>query len=174
VEFSVRPASSSDADAIAAVHVAGWRWGYRDLLPPELLDGLDADERAERLRAVMNEEEPTVAVHLADAGGRVIGFVSSGPSRDSDGVQLGEIYALYVEEHVAGMGVGVELLRTAVESLRQRGFDRATLWVLDTNARARRFYEREAWTPDGGINSEEFRGVTLHEVRYARQLAAGL
>ena len=32
--------------------------------------------------------------------------------------------------------------------------------------RARRFYEREGWTADGGVKIEEFGGRPLREVRY--------
>jgi ribosomal protein S18 acetylase RimI-like enzyme len=171
MEFSVRPAEPGDVDAIAEVHVRGWRWGYRSLLPDELLAGLDAGERAARLRAVMTEPEPTVAVHLAEVGARVIGFVSSGPTRDLDPIEgTGEVYAIYLEEEAAGRGVGAALLRTAVHDLRARGFDRAMLWVLETNTRAQRFYERNGWRADGSTKSEDFRGFELREVRFERRL----
>jgi ribosomal protein S18 acetylase RimI-like enzyme len=168
MRFAIRPAEPADVDAIAEVHVGGWRWGYRGLLPDDLLAGLDAAERAERLLAVMGDAERTVSVHLAEQDGRAVGFVSCGPSREPDADDhTGEIYALYVEEDVAGTGVGTALLRAARAELRARGLDRVVLWVLETNARARRFYEREGWVADGTGKSEEFRGFTLHEVRYA-------
>jgi hypothetical protein len=40
------------------------------------------------------------------------------------------------------------------------------LWVAEANPRARRFYEREGWTADGGVKIEEFGGRPLREVRY--------
>jgi RimJ/RimL family protein N-acetyltransferase len=42
----------------------------------------------------------------------------------------------------------------------------ATLWVLEDNPRARRFYEREGWSPDGEAKSDAFLGVRVNEVRY--------
>ena len=171
MEFRVRPAEPSDVPAIAEVHVRGWQWGYRGLLPEALLAELDSGERAERLLAVMTADEPTIAVHLAESGGRVIGFVSSGPTRDPDaGEEVGEVYALDQEEDAAGTGVGAALLGAAIDELRARGFARAELWVLDTNARARRFYEREGWRADGATKSERFHGVELREVRLGRPL----
>jgi RimJ/RimL family protein N-acetyltransferase len=38
--------------------------------------------------------------------------------------------------------------------------------VLEDNPRARRFYEREGWSHDGGEREEEFLGVPISEVRY--------
>ena len=42
----------------------------------------------------------------------------------------------------------------AVEDLRSRRFDTVTLWVLETNRRARRFYEVAGWKHDGTVAGE--------------------
>ena len=47
-----------------------------------------------------------------------------------------------------------------------RGYERATLWVLKTNLRARGFYEKAGWTTDGTTKTEERPGALFHEVRY--------
>ena len=44
----------------------------------------------------------------------------------------------------------------------------ATLWVLEDNPRARRFYERAGWHPDGARKAEERWGVRAPEVRYRK------
>jgi hypothetical protein len=44
------------------------------------------------------------------------------------------------------------------------------LWVLDANERARRFYERTGWAPDGADLTDDSRGFTIREVRYRRDL----
>ncbi len=49
-----------------------------------------------------------------------------------------------------GTGAGRLLMSAFVERLRESGFEDATLWVLDDNPRARRFYEAAGWTLDGG------------------------
>ena len=40
----IRDATPSDSRAIAEVHVASWRWAYRDDLPAEFLDGQSVDD----------------------------------------------------------------------------------------------------------------------------------
>jgi hypothetical protein len=40
------------------------------------------------------------------------------------------------------------------------------LWVLEGNARARRFYEAMGWLPDGGRQLLEMVGAKLYEIRY--------
>src|SRR3954465_10805461 len=186
MEFTIRPAEARDALAVAEVHVAGWRWGYRDVLPADLLASLAPGERADRLLAILAAPELPISVPLAESGGAVVGFVSSGPTRDPDAPEAmsgadptrgaggrggtGEVYALYVVESAIGTGVGPALLRRAVTDLQNRGFRHATLWVLEANARARRFYVREGWRPDGAAKSEQFRGHVLSEIRYERTL----
>jgi GNAT superfamily N-acetyltransferase len=56
---------------------------------------------------------------------------------------------LYVRPDAWGSGLAVTLHEAAVEALREAGVERARLWVLEENHRARRFYERRGWAADG-------------------------
>ena len=56
-------------------------------------------------------------------------------------------------------------MAAAREALRER-YETSILWVAEDNPRARRFYEREGWTLDGGRKEEELLGVKVAEVRY--------
>ncbi len=47
-------------------------------------------------------------------------------------------------------------------------FVEVTLWVLDSNVRARRFYEAGGWSTDGGQKLDESRGFPITQVRYRR------
>jgi GNAT superfamily N-acetyltransferase len=164
----IRDATVDDADAIALVHVHGWQWGYRGLLPEDFLTGLSADRRAEQWRSWLLEPGRTRTRVAFTEDGACAGLAASGPSRDPGAHDdTGEVYAIYLEEPLAGTGLGTDLLRSAVGWLAEQGFARATLWVLAGNARARRFYEREGWTPDGAEKSEPREDFTMDEVRYA-------
>jgi RimJ/RimL family protein N-acetyltransferase len=54
--IAVRQAAADDARAIAVVHVEGWRWAYRGLVPDALehfaspLSGVESDAMVERIR----------------------------------------------------------------------------------------------------------------------------
>ena len=65
-----------------------------------------------------------------------------------------------------GDGSGPALLAASLDALRASGFATASLWVLEDNPRARRFYEREGWAVDGGQRQEDVLGVTINEVGY--------
>jgi GNAT superfamily N-acetyltransferase len=94
----------------------------------------------------------------------VVAFASCGESREAAGE--GELYAIYAIPEVWGDGPGPALLAAALDALRAGGFATASLWVLEDNPRARRFYEREGWTPDGRRREEEVLGVPINEVGY--------
>ena len=64
-------------------------------------------------------------------------------------------------------GLGSALLfAAAVDDLRGRGFAPLVLWVIEANARGRRFYERAGWRPDGARQPIDFDGVPVDEIRY--------
>jgi ribosomal protein S18 acetylase RimI-like enzyme len=67
---------------------------------------------------------------------------------------MAELYAIYLDQAVVGRGIGRALLAQALADLRRRGYQSAMLWVLATNARARRFYEAAGWRADGVTRTE--------------------
>jgi ribosomal protein S18 acetylase RimI-like enzyme len=104
-------------------------------------------------------------------GGSVVGFADVQPSRDDDADETtGEVPMIYALPEAWGTGVGRELMTTAVGALRDAGFRSATLWVLDSNERARRFYDRAGFAPDGATKSDTMAGAPITEVRYRRPL----
>ena len=153
------------------MHVASWRHAYRGLLPDEYLDRLSVEEREKTRREHLEEPSSEWGTLVADHGGRVVGFSAYGPSHDDDAPPAtGEVPAIYLDPDVIGTGVGRELLAETIVALRAAGFTRATLWVLEGNDRARRFYEKAGWVWDGSVSSHSFGSVTEAVVRYAIDL----
>jgi GNAT superfamily N-acetyltransferase len=161
----VRPAHRDDAAAVAEVHVRTWQAAYEHVFGAERLATLDLEERRARWEARLAAPEPSRRFLVAeDDDGSVVGFATAGASRDGDAE--GELYAIYALPEAWGSGAGPALMKVATEGLREDGFRTAFLWVLEDNPRARRFYEREGWAPDGGRRDEEMLGVPFTEVRY--------
>lgn len=165
----IREAKPQDARAIAEVHVRGWRWGYRELLPGAVLAALSVDDRERQWVATLAKPKEDSAVFVAEPGGRVAGFAHIGPSGNQD-VPPGtaELHGLDVDEEVAGTGIGRSLLDAAVEHARARGFELLTAWTLEGNRRARRFYEAAGFRLDGAKQADlhPLVLVVMHEVRY--------
>jgi GNAT superfamily N-acetyltransferase len=100
-----------------------------------------------------------------------VGFATVGPTDDDDADSgTAQLFAIYLVPEAAGRGIGSVLLGRAEELMRAAGSARATLWVLETNARARAFYERCGWAWDGTRSSHQVQCSNLPIVRYARAL----
>jgi GNAT superfamily N-acetyltransferase len=163
--MEVRFAKGDEAEAIEEVRVRGWRVAYRHVYPADELDALPVDST--RWRARIDAPPPGWSTFVAVADGVVVGFAAVGPSRDERGI--GELYAIYVDPPAWSTGAGRALLARAEEQLRE-AYEQATLWVLEDNPRARRFYEAGGWSPDGARKAEERLGVRAAEVRYQKTL----
>jgi GNAT superfamily N-acetyltransferase len=171
----VRAAIPDDAEAIGKIRIRGWQFAYRGLLPDEVLSGLSDDERLAHRRDRLRSPPAGTQAWVAELDGHVAGFALSGPSRYGDsGPGTGELFAIYLEPDAVGLGLGRSLMEQAERGMWADGYHRAVLWVLRGNARARRFYERAGWRPDGASQEEELDGALLREVRYVRDRPAAL
>jgi ribosomal protein S18 acetylase RimI-like enzyme len=116
-----------------------------------------------------------------DATG-IVGYASYGPEIDvlnapwphpltADGAsgRVAELYALYVRPSSWSTGTGRALMERVLARTGAAGYQAITLWVLRDNQRARRFYERAGFAPDGATNVLAGLGGIL-EVRYRRPL----
>ncbi|GIG39681.1 GNAT family N-acetyltransferase [Cellulomonas phragmiteti] len=167
-EVTIRPATTDDAAAIAGVHVRSWQEAYAGIVPDEHLRALDVDERAGRWAEHL-AQGPTdhVRTFVAESAGRLLGFASYGPSRDED-ARRGEreIYSIYLDPGTWGHGVARDLIRTVLAEAGEH--TPMSLWVLSDNTRARHFYRRHGFSPDGVERLETLGGADLLEVRYRR------
>lgn len=186
----VRNARPGDETAIGMIHVASWQETYQGYMPQDFLDGLDVSQRIEFWRqrllttptaADQRRSSRGVVVMVDESsqhqegGESIIGFAMFGPSRDvdvEDNQRLtGEVDAIYLQPGSTGKGFGRLLMNAVITELAQSGYEEVILWVLDNNARARRFYEGLGWAADGSVKEDSIRGrFTIREVRYRRSL----
>jgi ribosomal protein S18 acetylase RimI-like enzyme len=169
VRVRLRAARPGDELPVAELHVRSWQEAYAELMPAEFLAGLDPRERARRYSFGVGDGGPRTV--LAVVGEAIAGFVTFGESRDRDAEGLGEVYALYVDPARHQAGVGRLLMAEARRQMAADGFREAILWVLQGNDRARGFYEREGWSPDGTSRVEQPYDIvsTVHRFRRGRE-----
>lgn len=179
IPAEVRTARLDDAAEIARVHVASWRAAYPGMVPQEILDGLSVERRTERWAELLGDEGPRDIVLVAERDGVVVGFASAGPSIDGGGdagvdpEETALLHAIYLDESAWGQGIGTALLDATLERLTGHGFGSVTLWVIEANDRARRFYEARGWTTDG--SGKQCFGmdisVDVPTIRYRKRLS---
>jgi GNAT superfamily N-acetyltransferase len=154
----IRDAVAADTIPIADLHVASWRAAYRGIMDDEVLDSPALVESrrigwTQHLHEGFNHTgDPDHRLFVATVDDRVVGFGHAG--RESDPVDdapgdlpAGEVYGFYLHPDAWGSGAADVLMNACLGELRGRGFERAILWVLRDNPRARRFYERCGFGP---------------------------
>jgi ribosomal protein S18 acetylase RimI-like enzyme len=165
----LRTEKGFDLEAVGRVHWSSRAAAYAHILAPETLaSGGSAEALGEWWAERWKWEQETHRLTVAESdGGDVIGFTYVGPSETEGAVEL---YAIHVVPELVGTGIGRELMANALEQLREIGGERAVLWVLEENERARRFYDRAGWKPDGETRIEPINGEPVPQLRYSREL----
>lgn len=167
----VRRATPEDAALLADIHVTSWQDTYRGVFPDEFLSGLDRAPRESWFEARIRAGESI----LVDPDEHPRGFCWYGPVRaEAEGQGWAEVYAIYAFPDAWGEGHGHRLLTAAAGDMANSGYERAFLWVLDRNQRARAFYERQGWQLATQLKLEEIGGVQITEVRYEFDLGEHL
>ena len=177
----IRSVSSADAAQIEAVMRDSWQAAYDGIIAPAILDRATAPDGGARIRQSFRTrpwQRMIAAVHDG-----IVGYAAYGPERDvldmpwpypltpaGSEHEVAELYALYVHPAWWSTGTGRALMDRVLAKVRAAGYTTITLWVLEANARARRFYARAGFVPDGARHLlDDLGGVT--EVRYRRALA---
>lgn len=169
----VRTARIEDVAEIAEIHVRSWQAAYLGLIPQSYLDSLTPAQRVPGWTRTIKDGDASRGATLVatDDRNRVVGFAHVQGSRDDDCATVGEVWAIYLEPAAWGTGAGRALMTAALGRLTELGYRHATLWVLDGNARARRFYEAAGFHPDDAVKDDDRPGFALREVRYRKELA---
>lgn len=157
--YTLRLAVPADAEAGARLHLACWRESYADLLAPDRLAAVTANE-TRWINAWREQLQPTSPRWLAESDGELIGFAVAGPDRTADQLLGLELYAIYVRRAWQGSGVAQDLFDAAIGDLA------CSVWVLEHNPRAHAFYARNGFTPDGLREYDE--ALATWEVRLVR------
>jgi GNAT superfamily N-acetyltransferase len=173
-EATVRPAEPHDAAEIARIQLTTWRAAYRDLLPTEVLDALDAGEAEATWRHTI--EQGPARVFLATEGSWHVGFCAAGaapqdesagadgtPAPDTDQVAL--VSTLLVEPRWGRRGHGGRLLAAAGTAMLADGLTRGISWVAEADKASLAFWERAGWVTDGTVRTLDAGGQPLREVR---------
>ena len=123
-----------------------------------------------------------VRVPASTAQATVVGYAAFGPEQGLDGRPrtarggmrpaqslATELYALYVAPAYWSTGAGQALMGRVLAEAQAEGYPRIVLWVLEQNARARRFYERAGFRLRGRTHQLDWLGG-VPEVCYVRDL----
>lgn len=168
MEYTIRWATEEDAEELGRLHTDSWRAAYREIIPEEVLNSIDPQKRAGNFRNAIANKLWETAVLVQ--GNEIIGLIIIGKCRDEDAkTSVGEIWGIYLAPRHYRKGFGGILFSWGVKELTNRGYEEATLWVLEENHNARSFYEKQGFSFDGAMKELTI-GKKLNEVRYRGKL----
>ena len=140
----IRKAQADEGPILAAVQELASLAALAHIFPPEKHAYPRAAVQAHWAAAVDNPEKHTL---IALSDDEPVGAAC---------VYEEWLEGLYVVPGQWGTGLAGELHDQALEVVRELGSERCHLWVLEDNARARRFYERCGWRENGTTRVVEF------------------
>ncbi len=176
-DVSVRVGWTQDAPAIAQVQVRAWRRQYDGLLPPDVLQALDAEEFAAAWQASLDRpQDARNRVLVALERNTVRGFAVTAPASDEDAdpVADGEVLELVVDPDHLREGHGSRLVQACADTLRADRFVRAVTWLNTTDDIRRQFLADAGWAPDGAHRTLDLHGdgsVLVKQVRLHTDLS---
>jgi GNAT superfamily N-acetyltransferase len=141
--FRLEQPALSDAKDIAHVHVQGWAETYSHLLPAHFYDDATLVRRKQMWTSLLSDSERSSRLSIARAGSQIVGLALAGPSTGTTPPRALELQILYVLKSHHGTGAGQALLDAVI------GTEPAQLWVAEKNPRAKAFYYRNGFRPDG-------------------------
>jgi len=144
-----RLADGADAAALAELGASTFTETFGHLYDPSDLEGFLQNHSPENWDRELSD--PAFEVRVAEIDGRLVGYVKLGPPHlpfEPRG-EAAELRQLYVVEEMKGQGIAQSLMDWVIERARRRRADYLYLSVFTENHRARRFYEKYGFEPEG-------------------------
>jgi len=165
--ITIRLAVPTDAYDMSEVHIRSWEVAYKDIIPVEYILEKNATRLAlwERILGDVNTTQ-----FIIKKDGKTAGMMGIGVSRDEDaGDKVYELMGLYLFPEYFHQGIGTYAMEFAFDKAWGLGKKIMTVWLLEDNINAKRFYEKCGFTVDGKTAVRNF-GKPLTSIRMRRDL----
>ena len=140
MQFTIRRATSADANEVAAVHVAAWEGSYRGIMPDEEFEKRPVERRRVQWAQWLATDGLIVLV-ACDENETMLGFTAARLFDPPESGYDSYLATLYLRPEFKGRGLGISLLKAVANELYARGARNMVLRTLRLNP-ARLFYEK--------------------------------
>jgi len=144
-----RLADSADAEALAELGASTFTDTFGHLYETSDLQVFLQNHSPENWDRELSD--PAFEIRVAESDGKLVGYVKLGPPHlpfEPRG-EAAELRQLYVIEEMKGQGIAQSLMNWVIDRARERRADYLYLSVFTENHRARRFYEKYGFEPEG-------------------------
>src|SRR6266852_822349 len=158
---TVREGGANDLAAVAALRATSWDDTYRPLLGGGVVDQLlDVHEHRRDIERLLNANHSLLLV-AEDGDPELAGFSLSHIGADGEPF----LESLHVRPSRRGNGMGAVLLRATAARWGAGGHRSMSLHVIETNLRAKRFYDRFGGQ-EVGVFVDNWRGAQVSHAIY--------
>lgn len=149
-----------DRMEISNIYEQSWKTAYKGIVPQEYLDSIPQGRWASKV------DTPEWNTMLCLVDGKIVGTSSFCGSRFNFYKGYGEIISIYFLPEYVGKGYGKKLMERVLSELKDKGFDKVFLWVLEENRSARCFYEKMGFEPGPQELADSICGKVMNELSY--------
>lgn len=162
--YSFRAAVKSDFKAIAMLHAKSWQENYRGAFSDHFLDNEVVDDRLKVWKNRLEKPEDHQFVHVVEVEHALAAFICG---YIDDHREYGTLIDnLHVHSKYIGQGIGERLMIDAAKRLKEKDSVSMYLWVLASNAKAIRFYERIGGKCIETVNDYDIGDREITKTRY--------
>jgi len=171
VEVLIRRAHAVDAERIGETRVRAWQAAYSAFLPSEFLLKLDPNANLDRLRQLIENENPLPIVTVAEVDGIARGFSILGAPRLPASSAALELWALNVHPDYWRTGLATRLVMQITQIHPTTDIE---LWCLQGNLPAEALYQRCGFHKTGEERTtQHLTGQPLTECKFVRMPERG-
>ncbi len=143
----IRKPKKEDLIRTAEIHIYGWRYAYKDLIPEQdLYNKRNVEKSLQKHKEILQNEKENFDIY---DDGIIKGFALHGKCRDEDLKDYYELYAIYVEPNYIRQGVGQQLLKTVEKQSLLESKNKIVIWVMENNKKSVNFYKKHEFESDG-------------------------
>ncbi len=142
MSFAVEQASLADAADMAALHYLSHTKSFAAFASPEFVATRKLDTYVSQWTDFLRAEKPGARAWVARSNGAVTGIVRVYAMSEQGLAQLG---GMHVHPDQQGRGIGRALMMVTEAFIRESGYRRCILGVVEANVRARRLYDGMGW-----------------------------
>lgn len=169
MEGYIRNARQEDADDLALIYSKSFQSAFKGIISDDYLDDKFSFERLKgRLNEEVSKGNTTNSIIIIDD--IPVGMVTYAYSKSEDADILeAEIWRIYLLPEYWDQSVGIQLMEWALKDMQIKGVEKVTLWVIEENVRARRFYEKLGFVHEGETRIINV-GREIKDYRYIKYL----
>lgn len=168
VEFEIVNATIDLADTIGYIHATAWHQAYEGIVPDAFLNLFTPANRAASFRKNAPIWDAEAYLFMAEEQAAGLAFLTK-DHEETAAENSGEISAIYFLSDYWGTEYTHKAMDFCIERLKELGYKSISIWVLEDNIRARRFYEKYGFGLSGATK-EIHLGNSLSEVQYKRTI----